>query len=273
MYTDPDGEFALLAAAAAIYTLFFTDFGYDVQKYVLPVAVKFEVHPFSSDERFFGVKTSVGLPQILPASYRWEWGASYYTKFYDTGWQGWQTTYGEEFSLLFGRYSASFTDYTMHGMEDFNQTVLKLRFGGPGLSASYYNDYIHRDKFKFFRKMTPNRIISKGDDMQDRWRTAAFHIQLGPFSFGTKIITGDPGPYGERKEYTVDGQRYYDKNGEYDPGKYSEGIFYIGVGPFRIGRNSEEIRNYFQNEWAHKPNNIPFFPMIPGKNPRWYWFW
>ncbi|MDR2916030.1 MAG: hypothetical protein LBV74_14595 [Tannerella sp.] len=274
LYTDPTGEIAGLAAAAGIYTLFFTDFGYDVQKLVSPVAVKFEVHPFSSDERFFGVKTSVGLPQILPAAYRWEWGASYYTKFYDTGWQGWQTTYGEEFSLLGGLYSASYTDYKMHGMEDFNQTVLRLRFGVPGLSASYYNDYIHQDKFKFFRKMTPDRIITRGDDKQDRWRTAAAHFQLGPIAVGMKVITGDPGPDGYRniQEYE-NGQKYYDRNGEYDPGKYSEGILYVGIGPVRIGRNSEKIRNYFQNERAHIPNNIPIFPMIPGKKPRWYWFW
>jgi hypothetical protein len=88
-----------------------------------------------------------------------------------------------------------------------------------------------------------------------------------------KVITGDPGPDGGRKTYTVDGQEYYDINGEYDPGKYSHGIFYVGVGPLRIGRNSESIRNYWQNEYAHKPNNIPFFPVIPGKKPRWYWFW
>jgi hypothetical protein len=110
--------------------------------------------------------------------------------------------------------------------------------------------------------------------MQDRWRTAAAHIQIGPLSFGNKIITGDPGPYDERETYEDEnGQKYYKPWGDYDPGKYSHGIFYVGIGPLRIGRNSERIRNYWQNEYAHKPQGIPFFPVIPGKKPRWYWFW
>jgi hypothetical protein len=273
IYTDPSGEFFWLIATAAAYTLFFTDVGYDIQKFISPIAVKFEVHPFASDERFFGAKTSVGIPQISSVAYRWEWSANYYTRFYDTGWKGWETTKGEEFSLLNGLYSASYTDYTMHRMEDFNQTVLRLKWGGPGLNASYYNDYIHHDKFKFFRKLTPNRIITKGDDKQDRWRTAATHIQVGPLSWGMKVITGDPGPDGYRETYEDEnGQKYYKSWGDYDPGKYSHGIQYFGIGPLRIGHNSEGDRNHFQNKIGHKPNNIPFFPKVPRK-PRWYWFW
>ena len=274
IYTDPDGELWWLIAAA-VYTLFFTDFGYDLQKAISPVAIKLEVHPFGSDEKYYGAKTSIGVPHVSPVSYRWEWGANYYTKLYNTGWEGWETTKGQEYGLVFDIYQASYTNHTMHGMDDFDQTVLHLKWGVPGLNGNYYNDYIHEDKFKFWRKIAPDHIVTRGDDKQDRWRTAAAHFQVGPLSFGTKIITGDPGPYGFRTEYEVNGQKYYgpSEDGVYDPSKYSEGIVYVGIGPFRIGRNSEANRQYWQNKYAHKPLGIPYFPKVPGKSKRWYWFW
>jgi len=277
IYTDPDGEFWWLIAAAAAYTLFFTDSGYDVQKYISPVAVKFEVHPFGTHERFFGVKTSVGVPQIFPVSYRWEWGANYCTRFYDTGWKGWETTYGEEFGL-FGLYTAGYTNYKTHGFPDgdFNQTLVSLKIGVPGLSVRYTNDYINPsdNMLNFARKITPDRIITKGDDKHDRWRTAAFHVQVGPVSRGMKVITGDPGPWDDR--YVLEdenGQKYYAPHGKYDPLKYSNGILYWGIGPLRFGTDSEQNRHKWQNVKAHDRFDIPHFPMVPGRYKRRYWFW
>jgi hypothetical protein len=277
MYTDPDGEIWWIIAAAAVYTVFFTDFGYDLQKAISPAAVKFEVHPFGTHERYFGVKTSIGVPQALPVSYRWEWGANYYTRFYDTGWKGWETTYGEEFGLL-GIYTAGFTNYTTHGFPDgdFDQTVLRLKIGVPGLSGSYYNDYINpaNSLLAFCRNISPDRIVTKGDAMEDRWRTAAAHVQVGPFSWGTKMITGDPGSRRNRETYEDEnGQKYYKAYGKYDPIKYSNGIVYWGIGPFRFGSDSEANRHKWQNENAHKSLGIPFFPMKPGRSKRFYFFW
>jgi hypothetical protein len=97
-------------------------------------------------------------------------------------------------------------------------------------------------------------------------------VQAGPFSFGTKIITGDPGPHGKRPTYEENGQEYYAAYGKYDPIKYSNGIRYFGVGPFRLGYDSEDIRHYWQNEKARAPNGIPFFPRKK-RDGRFYFFW
>ena len=37
----------------------------------------------------------------------------------------------------------------------------------------------------------------------------------------------------------------------YNPNSHRSGLLYVGVGPFRFGRNSEGIRHIFQNKFAH----------------------
>ena len=176
-----------------------------------------------------------------------------------------------------GLYTAGFTDYKTHGFPDgdFNQTILRLKIGVPGLSGSYFNDYINPadNMLNFARKITPDRIITKGDERHDRWRTAAAHVQVGPFSWGIKMITGDPGPYKDRQTYEEDGQEYYKSWGKYDPTKYSNGIQYWGIGPLRFGTDSKQNRHNWQNVKAHDRFDIPHFPMVQGRTKRRYWFW
>jgi hypothetical protein len=59
-----------------------------------------------------------------------------------------------------------------------------------------------------------------------------------------------------------------------DPDKYRSGVFYIGFGPIKIGRNSEKIRNTFQNKFAHDflmGGESPYFLWLD-KDPRWYFY-
>ena len=265
--TTVDASFGGVPSATYFMTFPFSNQGYEVQKYISPIAIKPDFQ-FNSETRGIGIDVSVGIPKITAASYRWDWGATYYSKFYDTGWSGWETRKGQEWGIG-GYYSASFTEHTMHGMKDFNQTVFRLMFGGPIINAMYYNDHIDEETFGIFRDVTPNSIL-KRDTKEDRWRTNSARVNFGPLQFGLDIITGDPGPDGYRRTYTVDGQEYYESWGDYNPSKYSHGIFYGGIGPFKIGRNSEGIRDYFQNQFAHKPRGIPFFPKLP-RPGRWFW--
>jgi hypothetical protein len=41
------------------------------------------------------------------------------------------------------------------------------------------------------------------------------------------------------------------KGGSIGDSKQSHGVFYFGIGPFRFGRDTESIRNLFQNQIAH----------------------
>jgi hypothetical protein len=68
------------------------------------------------------------------------------------------------------------------------------------------------------------------------------------------------GASGERKT-----NRGVGKFGTYieDGPQYREGIFYIGVGGFRVGTNSENVRNKIQNNFAHdRGNRFPIFEVL-----------
>lgn len=59
--------------------------------------------------------------------------------------------------------------------------------------------------------------------------------------------------------------------------KYRAGVLSFGFGTIRVGRNSEQIRKVFQNQFAHdmltKKNGIPeakWFRVLDIR-PRWFW--
>jgi hypothetical protein len=94
-YVDESGE--IIGVIAVTYFIFFTETGYDIQKYFLPVAIKVDVS-FGTHQRGIGIQSSVGVPQILPASARVHGSVGYYWKNYDVT-PGWQTTYGYEVGI------------------------------------------------------------------------------------------------------------------------------------------------------------------------------
>jgi hypothetical protein len=111
IYTDPTGEKWWHWALAEILTggaisltasgamPLFTESGYEVQKYVSPVAVHVDVHLFSSEQKGIGVDASVGIPKAFPVSYRAHAGATYYWQHYDDSYKGWETRYGGEWTF------------------------------------------------------------------------------------------------------------------------------------------------------------------------------
>ena len=97
----------------------------------------------------------------------------------------------------------------------------------------------------------------------DRYRTAAMRLQIGPIKVGVNMFTGDPGlNWDDRKADLINGRETYVYNSatSADPDKYRSAPFYLGIGPFRIGRNSERIRHIVQNRFAHDI-------MMGGKSP------
>lgn len=112
---------------------------------------------------------------------------------------------------------------------------------------------------------------SMGSDGGDRWRTGAARINMGGFTIGANIFTGDPGgTYDNRPKEDIygDGQLYY--TGEH-ANDYRAGIVYAGFGPIQVGWNSEEIRDSIQNDTLHSWSGDPYFSYVEGKADRLYW--
>jgi len=64
--------------------------------------------------------------------------------------------------------------------------------------------------------------------------------------------------------------------GNIDDPSQSHGIFYLGFGPFRMGRDTENIRNTFQNRFAHdflnggsRGSAYPWVLTLD-RDPRWF---
>ena len=275
IYTDPTGE--IFDPISTIF-LFFTDAGYKIQKWISPVAVKGSFLPFGSNQAGIGIDASIGIPQVTPISFRVHGGVSYYWKNEDllgNDLSGWETRRGAEAgiqSYLFaglappGLITISGTTYISKWSG--KQTTNLITVGGPFINMQYENDMKPEGIMNYIIPLG----IPKGDG--DRYRTAAAQIKLGPFSIGTNMITGDAGP--DRHLYTqdVEGGTIYLANDDYDPDKYRFGTFYFGVGPVRIGRNSENIRHVLQNKFAHDimtGGETKWFKQLPLR-PRWYWW-
>ncbi|MFH1005242.1 MAG: polymorphic toxin type 23 domain-containing protein [Bacteroidota bacterium] len=254
-YTDPDGENPLLIATA-VYFVFFTETGYDLQKYVSPVAVKVDVS-LGTHQRGVGIQGSVGVPQILPVSARVHGGVGYYWKNYDVT-PGWQTTYGYEIGLTPFFVTGS-TTYNGPG-DKFDQRLWDTRIGIPGLNVKYENDMSFGLPF---------------GDGGDRYRTAALKIQVGPVHVGMNLFTGDPGlKNDDRITQSRNGKKYYIKNPNTgaDPDEYRAGVGYIGIGPFRFGTDTENRRHNIQNVLIHDKIGSPRFSIVDRPNKFYFQF-
>jgi len=243
VYTDPDGKFVLLALF-----LFHTDMGYAVQKWVSPVAVRYNVHT-GSDVKGFGVDVSIGGSQLSPVSNRWHWGATHYSKYYDTGFTGWETRSGSEVTITpYFSYSG-----TKFKFGDLDQTTNLVTIGGPFANIKYENDFEIKEL-----RWIPG--VPKGDS--DKYRTAAFQFNVFEHGIGLNLMTGDPGNGESEGE---EGKKVYIEEGE----KYRLGALYVKGGPLRLGWNSEGIRSGIQDP-IHDKRNTPRFSKEKLNRPFWF---
>jgi len=230
VYEDPDGDF-VVGTIITLGFIYATDIGYDLQKQFLPVAMKVDI-PLGTDQRGFGVQFSVGVPHAAPASVRVHGGVGYYTEDYGTE-SGWRANFGYEVGLFSGGVVMG-SNFYRHSNSKYNQRTGHVRIGNPLYNIKYEND-------------GPDWWIL--GDGGDRYRTAAAQINIGVFSVGFNLFTGDPGLDPEDR-LARDGNYVKNQNGD-DPDEYRAGIGYIGIGSFRVGANSETIRHKVQNELVH----------------------
>jgi hypothetical protein len=267
-YTDPSGEFWWLIPVGA--WLLFTESGYEVQKYISPVAIHIDLK-IGTHQKGLGFDASFGVPKAIPVSYRFNYGKTYYWETYGNH-SGWETRKGGEWTLL-GLINYSGTTFSGVGYPR-SQTTNTITLGGPFVNLKYEND-TYLGNFKL-----PG--VPKGDPYSDGYRTAAARIKFGPLSLGMVLHTGDsPSPTGLQQYQDTDGDGIADAwvmtGGDIQDESQSHGIFYIGFGPLRIGRDTENIRHTFQNKFAHdflnggsRGSAYPWVKSFWERDPRWY---
>jgi RHS repeat-associated protein len=250
-YTDPDGEWFWIAAA--IYFTFFTDAGYQLQKYVSPVAFQVDFK-WGTHQKGLGFNVGVGVPKLIPYAPWVEYGATYYWKNWGD-YQGWETRKGTE-TTYFGIWTDGETKYKSG---EFSQTVGYKKLGIPGVvGVDVYNDL--------------------WGDGGDRFRTSRVHLNFGFGYLENVLFTGDPGlyeedRYDERIEKCGPNRTYIkNPNDPYapDPDKYRHGVLSIGIGPISFGYDSENIRYFIQNMVVHNLTDSRYFRYDKKKKGKWY---
>jgi RHS repeat-associated protein len=266
-YSDPDGNnpitFALLA-----YFIFFTDMGYEFQKYISPIAIHIDLH-LAGHQKGIGVDVSVGFEKKNPLSYRMHFGATYYWGYYDDSYQGWEFRVGGEWTVN-GIVGFSGTTYYTKGRKQ--QTTNSIILGNFIGSVSYENDYM----FNLAKYLWGIPAADNGD----RYRSAAFKARFLIFSAGFNIFTGDPGLKGSSRntfhDPDAEGRLTYTLNAEgNDPDQYRAGLLYFGIGGFYYGFNSEKIRNFIQNRFAHDwlcRGDSPYFKVLDRPEQSYFYF-
>lgn len=257
-YSDPSGNNPI-AIAAALYTLFFTDLGYNVQKFVSPAAVHLNIGT-GSDQRLIGYEVSLGVPKMIPLSYRYIYGETYSAKSFDNINNGKMTIEGGEWTFL-GIFSYGGTTYKS-GIT--SQTTNTATIGIPAFNLRYEDDHNalkDRDGLKWLSSLP---WIPEGES--DKFRTSAGQINIGLHSIGYNLLTG------ESDGTTHVGEDGYTYRGEKNVHRL--GLVYIGYGPFKIGYNSERyVRSALQNDLIHKPLGLFLWDVLSDEYPdRFYWY-
>jgi len=245
--------------------LFFTDLGYDIQKYVSIAAVHIDAG-FGNERQFVGIKASFGVPQMYALSYRYNVGAAYYWSDYDNMYSGWEISSGSEWGVNIGGLYAtsSCTFYDRKGTEyDQYRDVITAGYT-PLFNIQVENDT--KDLHLGFLPGMPKHEHS------DKYMTSEIRLRVGLLEFGTTAVTGRPYPGANDKNGgIIEGgpNGTYAKVGDYDPDEYREGIFYVQIGALRVGYNSETIRDNTQN-WLHDLIGTPRFKKL-NRPDKWYW--
>lgn len=265
-YTDPDGNL-FIESALLFYLIYCTDFGYEFQKYAFFLAIHFNLH-LSTEQLGIGIDLSFGIPKQYIMSYRVHCGSTFYWHFFDDSYSGFENRLGAEWSFA---QIFSYSGTTFYQGQS-KQTTNSIIIGNYKWSCVYENDYMFN-----LAKHFPGVPAS---DNGDRYRSAAARIRIGIFSIGVNLFTGDPGvDHDVRRTFNdpdVNGRETYtiSANGD-NPDEYRAGLFYVGFGPFKIGGNSEQIRNLFQNKFAHDficQKDSPYFKVLDRPGHAYFYF-
>ncbi len=148
-----------------------------------------------------------------------------------------------------------------------------ITLGGPFINLKYENNtYLGNFKLPGF---------PHGEPYSDGYRTAGARIKGGPLKMGMILHIGDsPSPTGMQQFQDTNGDGIPDTRaftgGDIGDTSQSHGIFYVGFGPFRIVRDTENIRQTFQNDFAHdgfnggnRGSDYPWILTLD-RDPRWF---
>jgi RHS repeat-associated protein len=252
MYQDPDGEWIL-----PVLGLLLTDVGYDIQKYVSPVALHVDIDLPGGGSQGVGIKTSVGVPQIAPLHARVHGGIGYYE--YDdhlggSERSGFQTTHGFEAGFnIAGAYQVTYgqTFYNSPG-DKFDQKTGHFVVGNPLLNFKLENDFF--------------------GDKGDKYRSGAGEINAFGIGVGFSLFTGDPGsgPFNINPSQGPFGTYIAGSNS--NPDEYRAGGFYLKTPFGRFGKNSENSRAFVQNLFIHQYiTSSPYFRNLGDDNDYFYY--
>lgn len=239
-------------------------------KYYSPIAIK-PSFSFTSHDTKIGIDVSVGLPKLLPFSHRMSFGYTMHATDLLTKRTINESRTSTETSRMNGLLSFESTHYTTYGSQPTSQTTGMVTIGGPFLNIKYENDW-HPDIA--MQIIDPLGFHPRnGGDGDDRYRTAAMQVNFGLLKAGFNLGTGNPYKFAYDKSLggskgTFVSTSIYGIN--YDPDKYRLGIGYIGIGTFRIGTNSEELRHLIQNRLVHDNIGSPRFLKMP-ISPQFYY--
>jgi len=264
-YVDPDGN-SFIDAVILFYILFCTDAGYEIQKEFLPIAFHLDIH-ISNQQLGVGIDASIGIPKKIPLSVRLHGGLSYYWNYFDNSYQGWEFRTGAEICAA-NIFGVSGTAYYFGGKKQVTNTIY---IGKSFWKIDYENDFMFG--------IADEILGLPSADNGDRYRTCAAKIRFGLYSVGLNLFTGDPGlsrddrrtyidPSNDRETYTIGA------NGE-DPDKYRAGVLYVGLGPLKVGVNSEQVRHVLQNRFAHDflcQKDSPYFKVLDRPTQGYFYF-
>lgn len=266
LYTDPDGE-SFIADALFVYFMLCTNTGYEMQKYAFHAALHIDLH-LSTEQKGIGFDFSTGIPKKSPFSYQIHMGATYYWGHYDDSFKGFEFRSGLEISVF------SYLSYstTMFSSRNTSQTTGALTAGSWLFGATYENDYMGFVGDIFM-------ILPRADG-GDRYRTAAAKIYFTELALGVNLFTGNPGvDHADRCTFNdpdAGGRETYCLNAKGDdPNEFRAGVFYFQAGPIKIGQNSEQIRNIFQNRFAHDflcGGESPYFKILEREKEMYFYF-
>ena len=265
-FTDPDGN-TFLETAMFFYLFCCTDMGYEIQKFMFPLAFHLDLH-LSKQQLGLGADFSFGLPKTNAVSIRGHWGATYYWRFFDNSYRGLEFRVGSELCV------AGFLGFsgTAYFSGELTQTTNSIIVGNWLGNLTYENDHMFH-----IGELLPGILPA---DNGDRYRSAAVRLMLGPVTVGVSLFTGDPGlNHQDRKTFEDPEANNRDTytlsdNGD-DPDRYRAGIAYVGVGPIRLGVNSEQIRDFFQNKLAHDflcKGDSPYFKVLDRPSQSYFYF-
>lgn len=216
---------------------------YEMTKMVSPVALNFS-GGIGSEKKGLGINVSLGLPQLLAYSERWELGVTYYLEdvFVPTALM--EARIGKEQSL-FGLISKKTTRFDSG---ETSQTVGEIRLGGAFLNIRTSND------------------VEGFGDGGDRFRSAALQMNCLNFTAGFNVGTGDPGQdlgVDRQVDTTIGGPfGTYVVNAEgKDPDKFRLGTGYLGLNALKVGINSEKLRAAIQNNFHRLIGSPDFKPL------------